>query len=401
MIFPNIPANERERLLDLANHEILDTPYEEEYDEIVHLASSICKVPMSTITLIDTHRQWFKASKEMKDRESPRETSFCGHAIVSNEEIFQIEDAWDDERFFDNPLVLGDPHIRFYAGVPLISKNGFKLGTLCVLDSKPNQLNEEQSYALKVLALQVSKMLELRIQNKLLESQRNKIEQQNLLLSRMISIIAHDVRSPIGALKSSIELQRTMELDEAEKKELETMLFSVLDSTAVMLDNIVDWGNTAIRDNKVNNEPIQLKAFVDVLLKDAQLSAALKKNTLINLIQEDTTIQSDKNILQFILRNLLANAIKFTKNGSISISTSRKENNCIITIEDTGIGITGDAIQKLLYGTEQFTTPGTNNEKGSGLGFTLIKEFLNRIHSSINIESAVGKGTAIHILIRQ
>lgn len=401
MIFPTIPDNEQERLLDLAGYEILDTPHEEEYDEIVQLASRICKVPMSTITLIDADRQWFKAFKGMKERESPRETSFCGHTIVSSDDLFEIKDALNDERFSDNPLVHGYPNIRFYAGVPLISKRGFKLGTLCVLDSKPNYLNEEQSYALKVLALQVSKMLELRIQNKLLESQRNKIEQQNLLLSKMISIIAHDVRSPIGALKSSIELQSMMELSEAEKKELENMLFSVLDSTTVMLDNIVDWGNTAIRDNKVNNEPIQLKAFVDVLLKDAQLAAALKKNALVNLTHAEMVIHSDRNILQFILRNLLANAIKFTRNGSISMSSSRKGKDCVITIQDTGIGITGDAIQKLLYGTEQFTTPGTNNEKGSGLGFTLIKEFLNRINASINIESAVGEGTAIHILLRQ
>ncbi len=149
-----IPENERERLNALKEYEILDTIAEEDFDRLVKLASIICEVPISLVSLIDEDRQWFKAKVGLDAPQTPRDISFCQHAIMGSD-TFEVQDATKDDRFKDNPLVLGAPDIRFYAGYPLQDPNGYNLGTLCVIDRSPKKLNEKQSEALKLLAQEV------------------------------------------------------------------------------------------------------------------------------------------------------------------------------------------------------------------------------------------------------
>ncbi|MDN3654651.1 ATP-binding protein [Ferruginibacter paludis] len=155
------PVNEQDRLSALKELNIIDTAPEQDYDDIVRLASQICKTPISLITLLDEQRQWFKANHGMAATQTPRDISFCTHAIRQGD-IMIVPDASKDERFTVNPLVTSDPGIRFYAGVPIHSEAGFPLGTLCVIDHKPHTLTSEQVFALQVLAKQVQKLLVLR-----------------------------------------------------------------------------------------------------------------------------------------------------------------------------------------------------------------------------------------------
>lgn len=160
MVAP-IPSNESFRLRLLQRHRILDTPHEAAFDDLAQLASAICLTPMATVTLIDEGRQWFKASVGMADRENTREHAFCAHAILEDD-VMVVEDAREDERFAANPLVTGNPNIRFYAGAPLIMTEGATLGTLCVIDRKPRTLSEAQLTALRVLRRAVVTQMELR-----------------------------------------------------------------------------------------------------------------------------------------------------------------------------------------------------------------------------------------------
>ena len=149
-----IPHNEDERIKALQSYNVLDSLGEEAYDRITQLASVICEVPIALVSLIDSDRQWFKSKVGIDVTETERSISFCQHAIMSNE-IFEIENAIDDIRFKDNPLVQGFPNIRFYAGFPLEDPNGYNLGTLCVIDEKPHKLNDTQRLALTVLGKEV------------------------------------------------------------------------------------------------------------------------------------------------------------------------------------------------------------------------------------------------------
>ncbi len=181
MIQPSIPENEGERLAALDRYAILDTSAEDAFGEIAQLASSFCDAPIALITLVDATRQWFKASVGLDASETSRDISFCGHAICESDDVFVVPDTHDDPRFADNPLVTGHPRIRFYAGAPLTTADGYKLGTLCVIDRRPRVLDDRQRTALGALARQVMMQLELRRQiteRVATDSERKKAERE-------------------------------------------------------------------------------------------------------------------------------------------------------------------------------------------------------------------------------
>jgi two-component system, NtrC family, sensor kinase len=161
MIKAPLPTNEAQRLEALYGLEILDTEAEEVFDNLTRLAVYICKTPIALISLLDADRQWFKSKVALTESETSRDISFCAHAILQNGPMV-VPDALQDERFKDNPFVVSEPHIRFYAGAPLTTGEGFKLGTLCVIDSEPRQLSDGQLAALQVLSHQAVTLLEWR-----------------------------------------------------------------------------------------------------------------------------------------------------------------------------------------------------------------------------------------------
>lgn len=149
---------ETERQKALKNYDILDSLNEEEFDRITELAAIICNMPISLISLIDEDRQWFKSKVGLDATETPREYAFCNYAILETD-VFEVKDASADDRFKDNPLVTGDPHIRFYAGHPIIDPDGFALGTVCVIDRQPGQLTDVQKKGLALLAKEVMALI--------------------------------------------------------------------------------------------------------------------------------------------------------------------------------------------------------------------------------------------------
>src|SRR5580698_437686 len=157
----DLHSAEEFRLAALRHYAILDTPREADFDEIVKVASAICGTPISVINLIDQGRQWFKAEVGLGVRETPLDSSICAHAILQPG-LFIVPDTTLDPRFSDNALVTCDPHLRFYAGALLETPEGFPLGTICVLDTRPRQLDDTQKAFLRLMANQVMKLLELR-----------------------------------------------------------------------------------------------------------------------------------------------------------------------------------------------------------------------------------------------
>lgn len=158
---------ETEKKEELRQHaldrlQVVDTPEERAYDDITRLAADVCGTSMALISLSDHERQWFKSRVGLQVREMPRENSFCSHVLRTPQEVMVIEDTAEDDRFATHPLVTGTPHIRFYAGAPLLTRDGFSMGAICVIDTVPRQLDATQLQTLQFMAQQVMVMLESR-----------------------------------------------------------------------------------------------------------------------------------------------------------------------------------------------------------------------------------------------
>jgi PAS domain S-box-containing protein len=169
--------DEKERLEITRSLDLLDTLPEQEFNEIVELAAHICGTPISAFSLIDAERQWFKASTGLSDRETPRDMSFCAHAI-QQPGIFLVEDATNDERFSENPLVTGSPGIRFYAGMPLQTPSGASIGALCVIDTVARKMTDAQRNCLTILSRQIETLINLRIKQKALNASLAEIDRK-------------------------------------------------------------------------------------------------------------------------------------------------------------------------------------------------------------------------------
>src|SRR5271165_2335186 len=167
-----ITSMEAARVAALDRYAILDSEPEQSFDDLVILAAHICKVPMAMLSLVDDHRQWFKSRFGVQIRETPRDISICTHAIQQGN-LFIVPDALQDPRFRENPLVTGEPHVRFYAGAPLINDDGYALGTLCVLDREPRELEGDQKEALNALGRLALRQMELRMNLELLKEALN------------------------------------------------------------------------------------------------------------------------------------------------------------------------------------------------------------------------------------
>ena len=221
MISAEFPENEIDRVRALQRYDILDTNAEADFDEIVKLASQICETPISLVSLIDSTRQWFKAKIGMLENETSRDVAFCAHGILQDE-LMEVPDATQDNRFFDNPLVTGELGIKFYAGMPLTTADGYNLGTLCVIDTKPKHLSEFQKQALKTLGKQVIAQLELRYKLHLLSKKQTELEStiqvlnetRNKLvetekiaaLGQLVAGLAHEINNPISVIKANVQI---------------------------------------------------------------------------------------------------------------------------------------------------------------------------------------------------
>ncbi|MFT7035803.1 MAG: PAS domain S-box-containing protein [Cyclobacteriaceae bacterium] len=218
MKIPKTPKYEENRLSALIGYEILDTPSEKDFDDITELASSICNTPVALISFTDKNRQWFKSRVGLEATETPRNISFCAHAINKPNEILVVEDTQADDRFYDNPLLTEKTGIRFYAGVPIVDKEGHALGTLCLLDDKPRKLDKIQRQTLQVLSKQVMKQLELRKKlketNEMSRSLQKEVIQRKESQQKLKSLIelyeSTEVTAKIGSWEVDIKTNKTI-----------------------------------------------------------------------------------------------------------------------------------------------------------------------------------------------
>lgn len=392
MKIPDIPVNEADRLHELKEYSLLDTLPEEDYDNITYLASQICDTPIALISLIDSDRQWFKSAKGLDADETPRDLSFCAHAINFPEEIMIVPDSRKDERFFDNPFVVDDPQVVFYAGVPLVTGKGYALGTLCVIDIKPHELSDEQKKALKVLSNNVIKLFELRKSKLELEAVQVRLEERNEELERFASIAAHDLKSPLANISSIVDLLKMDHLHELSDEAKD--LISLLDESSQQLRDLIDGILEYTRADMLlleRNQTINLPDFFKGLTR---LRGA-NPNHQINYPTESRYIKVNSQALKQILLNLINNGIVYNDKPQkvIDIDFCEDEQRYYFSVKDNGLGIAPKNQEKIFNLFERIPTVHSSNTKGHGIGLNTVKKLVERLGGAVKLESEMGVGS--------
>ncbi|MCK0192102.1 ATP-binding protein [Arenibacter sp. F20364] len=377
---------------ELNSYSILDTLPESDYDNLTTIAAEICGTPISLISLIDDKRQWFKSHHGVDASETPKEYAFCGHAINTPNDVFIVQDARKDERFHDNPLVIGDPHVIFYAGVPLVGKAGLPLGTLCVIDHKPNLLSQSQIRSLSALSKQVMNLLELRKNELLLEQAIRKLEERNEGLERFALVAAHDLKTPLINISSLAQLFRNQYKGVLDDEGLEMLELIVVSSDNLidLIEGLLHYSRAVsiLREEKSN---ISLKT----LIKDITGLFNYDHNLNLVLKSDLTHIMVNKTGINQILINLVTNAIKYNDKEVVEIELGIEETDThyLCYLKDNGPGIAKEYQEKIFKIFEKIAATDKFGKRGNGIGLATVKKIVETSGGSITVESDLGKGT--------
>lgn len=405
-----LPVNEAERLATLRRYKILDTPPETSYDDLVHLASEICGMPIAAISLVDEDRQWFKSILGLEVSQTSRDVAFCAHAILDQSKPLIVEDATQDPRFADNSLVVEEPGIRFYAGSPLVMSNGHSIGTLCVIDTVPRTITAKQRKALEILAREVVTQMELRNnvhaleRNVILlartEDQLRRTQQQELdLKDEFVSHVSHELRSPLTPIYQFATILR----DEiggpltVEQKEFVEIVIRNAEQLGNMIGDLLEVTRAQTGKLVVDKRRIRIEDVVADLVGSLEPTAGNSGVTLTSEIAVGLPdVIGDAARVRQILANLIENAMKFTEAGgsvSVHVGVRPEEPEAVrITVSDTGRGLSQGQCDRIFEQLYQVLEDGGQSRNGLGLGLYISRELVLRQGGRIWVDSEEGKG---------
>ena len=384
---PKKPTTEKERLSELESLNVLDTEGDERLDALVKLASEIADTPVALISLVDSQRQWFKSKVGVDEEETHRDISFCGHAININDGIFEIKDATKDERFNDNPLVVDNPSIRFYAGKPLKTKNGHNIGTLCVIDKVPRELTDLQKSQMTIIANEIMYCIE---DKKNISDLRSDINSKSAFVASM----SHELRTPLTSVigfidvLSDIVAESPLDIEEA-KKNL-SILRSSSEHLVDLIGDILDFSKLEANKFMLNKETFTLNKVLKQVYNTLEIQA---QNYDVDFkIQQSMAvpeyIYGDATLLKQVLINLGSNAIKFSNGESVTINVdvSETQNNLLkIDFIDTGIGMTEEEANRVFRPFVQANKNIAKKFDGTGLGLAISREIIDLLGGNIEL----------------
>lgn len=392
MIKPEKYKSEEERIKSLESYSILDTLPEMDFDNLTLVAAEICGTPISLVTFVDQERQWFKSRFGLDTHETHRDYAFCAHAINKPNDIFIVPDSREDIRFFDNPIVTGDPHVIFYAGVPLITEKGLPLGTLCVIDQMPRELTPNQIRSLKALSDQTMKLLELRLKKMELEKAMGKLEGKNVELEKFAHIAAHDLKSPLANISGLTDffVENYGIAIDTDGQEILHLIQTSSAKLRSMIDSLLEYSKSDYQ-LKENRKEVNLKILQDELSN----LFTFQNNCSITLKSNVNSIIINKAAIEQILINLVANAIKYNDKeiAQIEIEIIEKEDFYNISIQDNGVGIAKEYHERIFQVFEVLSNKDRFGEKGNGIGLATVKKIVESLDGTICVESEIGKGS--------
>lgn len=342
---------------NLRSYQILDTPSDENFNNITKLAASICKTPVAAITFLEEERQWIKSCVGLDMVETPRKDSFCAHA-VEMDEVMVVEDPELDERFRNNPYVAGEPFVRFYAGAQIKTAEGFKVGSLCVVDFEKRTLTSEQRESLELLAAQVSELLSLRKLNlELNEAQKMLQEQQDLLINKarhqtigeLVGGVCHQINNPLAIIVGRSMILRSQLKNIPDNTELLKEL-DVIDQTSHRVSGILKALRTYSRDLGQEISSADLNDSIEDALTLLKSKIHQFKVDVEFQRSEKVFLQMNRNQIGQVILDLLSNSLEAMEDCGqriLKISLSQNDTHISLDISDTGSGMTEEERVKI------------------------------------------------------
>jgi signal transduction histidine kinase len=391
---------EQARLQSLVDYDVLDTAPEAGFDRITRCAAQIAETPIALVSLVDSNRQWFKSRHGLCATETPRNISFCHHTITAATPMV-IENALEDSRFRDSPLVTGEPHIRFYAGAPLITPSGHAIGTLCVIDTKPRSLSPDALRRLCDLAGLVVDQMELR-------NSIARLAEADSAKNRFFAQISHDFRTPLNAIIGFAEAMRAGIGVNSEVKRNE-YLDLISGSGHALHDLVGEMLDLAHGEKTIKVEDMKRVKLRDVLRNvgdDLDHMVRTNKVRIINAIPSDAFALTSRSVLRRVLTNLVSNAIKYNKpGGTVEVGCEpTKIGKIRISVVDTGIGIHQDLHHRVFALYDRLETPDNGHAdtiEGTGIGLHLAKQLVISLGGEIGFRSEPGNGSTFWVELNE
>jgi signal transduction histidine kinase len=335
---PNTVAVEEERIKTLKKYDILDTLPDGSFDRITKLAAILLNVPIAIVSLVDTDRIWFKSRYGVDVQQIGRDPGLCASAILSDE-LYEVDDTLTDPRTLANPLVASEFGLRFYAAVPLKVKDGFNLGTLCVLDKKPRHLTEQQKQTLQYLADITIDQIELRL------AARTAIFQQN----QVLSIAAHDLKNPLTTLSVWAQLTSEAKNNPGEVEKISERIKEAANKMNKLVNDLLETARKEASKVQLKSQEIHVATLVESVVKTNEVLANNKKIQLHFMVESTPVIRGDDDRVTELVDNLVNNAIKYSPSGKNIYITVKQENEfAVLKVKDEGPGLTLDD-KKNLY----------------------------------------------------
>ena len=387
------PKNEDKRVENLRRYHILDTLPEQDFDDLSTLAAQICGTKVSLISLVDKDRQWFKSQVgwDLGINQTTRDLAFCSHTILDLDRPLIVTDARKDDRFRDNRLVNDDPNIVFYAGMPLVTREGYAVGSLCVIDHEPKELRSDQLRSLEKLARQVVRLFELRMAVKQGEELLRERETAYNLLRDFSHVIAHDLKAPVRNIRQAGELLREDYADimPEDGVSLIQMIEQRAQDASRMIDGVLAYSKAA-GTLRITQDRVVIREVIDQVV--GQLS--LHDGCTVEYVGEvDALVTSSIAMLQ-IFQNLIGNAMKFNNKMACSVriccTQAAAGGDYTFTVSDNGRGIAPQhltAVFRLFHSVVD-----DDYVRGHGVGLSIVKRLVEAIGGTIEVHSVLGEG---------
>lgn len=394
----SISPSEEQRLRAMEQYPFDFDQEEKQFDEITEMAAAICNMPIAYISIVELDKQRFKSKVGFEMKESMRDVSFCQYTIQSDS-ILEIPDTHKHPLFSNNPLVVNEPRIRFYAGAPLINSDGIKLGSLCVVDKKPGKLTLKQRKMLEQLADITVSLFELKRRERDLQQAKQHADDLTRAKGNFLSTMSHEIRTPLNGILGISSILMQDNPGAHQRQYLETLRFSAHNLMAIVND-ILDFSKIDAGRIRLESIPFNLYELLNNI-RTSHLPRVDEKKIKLEFMPDPAlprNIIGDPVRLTQILNNLVANAVKFTEEGSVTIAAypkSEADNRVTIgfSVADTGIGIPEEQ-QKIIF--DRFSQgDGSITRKfgGTGLGLAITSRLLELLGSSIQLNSQPGAGS--------